>query len=85
MIQEKTKLHVERLDERYRLERLLIASGAVFNLIYLKKKPISAVAIAIELEITVAMVRYALVQLEKDGLVVQNFKGDWEVAIWNKK
>ncbi|MDJ0593618.1 MAG: hypothetical protein QNJ72_27145 [Pleurocapsa sp. MO_226.B13] len=81
MIQEKTKLHVERLDERYRLERLLIASGAVFNLIYLKKKPISAVAIAIELEITVAMVRYALVQLEKDGLVVQNFKGDWEVAI----
>lgn len=75
---EKTKLHINQLKENSRRESLLIASGAVFRLISSQILPISDVAIAMELEMSVPLVRKAIATLEQDQLVVQTYQGDWE-------
>ncbi len=77
---EKTKLHINQLKERNHLENLLIASGAVFRLINSQMLPISDVAIAMELEMSVPLVRRAIATLEQDQLVVQTYQGDWQCA-----
>jgi hypothetical protein len=78
---EKTKLQINLLNKRFRQERLLIASGAVFNLISSNLLPASSVAIAIDLGISVPMVRRAIAALEEDQLVVQTYEGNWAIAL----
>jgi hypothetical protein len=78
---EKTKLQINLLNQRFCQERLLIASGAVFNLISSNLLPASSVAIAIDLGISVPMVRKAIATLEQDQLIVQNYQGDWAIAL----
>lgn len=80
---EKTKLHINQLKERNHLENLLIASGAVFRLISSQILSLSDVEIAMELEMSVPLVRRAIATLEQDQLVVQNYQGDWQcVAVF---
>lgn len=74
---EKTKLHIERLDERNKQELLLIASGAVFNSISSQILPKSDVELAMEFEISIPLIRKAIAALSQDGLIVQNYQGDW--------
>ncbi|MGL4622455.1 MAG: hypothetical protein ACRCZS_25920 [Chroococcidiopsis sp.] len=77
---EKANLQIERLRERTSQELLLIASGAIFSFISSQILPISDVAIAVELNISVPLVRQAIAELERDQLVVQTYQGDWECA-----
>lgn len=79
-VNDKDKLHNKRLIEFREQEKLLIRSGAVFNLLSSSFHPVSDVAIAMELEISVAAVRQAIQELAKDGLVSRTLKGDWEVS-----
>lgn len=74
----KTKLHIERLNQRHEQERLLIASGAIFQLISSQIEPVSEIAIAMYLEISVVAVRKAIAELLKDGLIEKDFQGNWE-------
>jgi DNA-binding transcriptional ArsR family regulator len=81
MNHQKTKLHIERLTDRNTNERLLIASGAVFNFISSKILPISDVEIAMDLEISIPLVRRAIAALEQDELIVKNFEGDYVIPM----
>lgn len=74
------KSHIETILERYEQEKLLIASGAVFQKLSQFIDWVSEVELAMELDISVAMVRSAIATLEKDGLVERNIKGDWRIT-----
>ena len=81
MNKSKDKTHLELLTDRYHKERLLIASGAIFQLICGQVEPISEVAIASELEISVPLVRRTLKELSTDNLVAKNTQGGWTSQI----
>jgi transcriptional regulator of heat shock response len=80
MTSTKTKTHLERLIQQRQQERLLLASGAIFQTIFDQIEPISDVAIAMDLNISVATVRNAIAELLKDGLIESDFQGLWSVA-----
>ena len=75
-----SNLHIERLAQRYQQESLLIASGSVYQTISQQLNPVSDVELAMHLNISIPLVRTSLLELERDGLVEQSFKGEWEVA-----
>jgi hypothetical protein len=78
---EKTKLHIERLDERNKQELLLIASGAVFNLISSQMLGnLSDVELAMDLGVSIPLIRKAIATLATDGLITQDYQGDWAIA-----
>lgn len=74
---EKTKLYLEQLKQFKKQEKLLIDSGAVYKYICSQMLPVSDVAIAADLEITVPGVRMATKQLSEDLLIMKNYQGDW--------
>lgn len=80
MTQENNNSHIEQINQRFRRERLLISSGLIFQTLSNQINPISAVELAMHLDLTVFMVRRSLKELERDNLAVQNFQGDWEVV-----
>ena len=73
--------HIELIKTRNKQEKLLIASGIVFQKISEINKAISEVELAMELDISVAMVRVAIALLEKDGLVYKDIKGNWSLTL----
>lgn len=80
MNQKTSNTHIEQINHRFKQECLLISSGLIFHSLSQQIKPVSAVKLAISLNLTVYMVRRSLLELEKDGLAQQNFFGDWEVG-----
>ena len=72
-----TKSHVEQINQRFDNEKKLINSGAVFSVLEAQILPISAVAIASELNISVPLVKSALRELEIDGLAKKTLLEDW--------
>ncbi|MEM8862226.1 MAG: hypothetical protein AAGD96_28240 [Chloroflexota bacterium] len=75
------KSYLENIQELDRREKIVLASGKAYSLICDSSVAISAVEIAMSLNVRVPTLMQALYALSDDCLIEKNEKGDWQAVL----